>query len=80
MTCKKWCIAQFYDGRKYWQKLYFEGMVGKYLANLNLNKRIYAYIINIAVKVHEKVKCLIEAIGLKRCSTKLLHVYNRMCI
>ena len=25
---------------KYWQKVYLEGMVGKYLANLNLNKTI----------------------------------------
>ena len=29
---------------KYWQKVYLEGMVGKYLRNLNLNKTIYVLI------------------------------------
>ena len=29
---------------KYWQKLYLERMVGKYLVNLRLNKTIYTYI------------------------------------
>ena len=30
---------------KYWQKVYLERVVGKYLANLHLNKTICAYII-----------------------------------
>ena len=33
-------------------------MVGKYLANLNLNKTIYASMINIALEVPEKLQCL----------------------
>ena len=28
---------------KYWQKVYYERIVGKYLANLHLNKIICAY-------------------------------------
>ena len=54
---------------KYWQKVYLEGMVGKYLANLNLNKIICIYIINIDLKVPKNF--VREAIGSKRCSTKL---------
>ena len=33
-------------------------MVGKYLAYLNLNKIISAYIINIALEMPEKIQCL----------------------
>ena len=31
---------------KYWQIVYFEGLVGKYLANPDLNKTICTYVIN----------------------------------
>ena len=41
---------------QYWQKVYFERMVGKYLAKFNLNKTIQAYIINIALEVLEKMQ------------------------
>ena len=30
-------------GKKYWQKVYLERVVGKYLANLHLNKTIRLY-------------------------------------
>ena len=35
-------------GGKYWQRVHLEGMMRKYLANLNLNKTTYIYVINIA--------------------------------
>ena len=34
--------------------VYLEGMAGKYLVNLNLNKTICTYIINIALEASEK--------------------------
>ena len=35
---------------KCWQKVHFEGTVGKYFANLNLNRIIYVYIINVVLE------------------------------
>ena len=58
-------------------KVYLEGLVGKYLVNVNQNKTTSAYITNIALKVPKT--SMLEAIGSKRYSTKLLHVYNRVC-
>ena len=40
------------------RKVYFEGMVGKYLTNLNRNKTACAYIINNTLEVFEKIQCL----------------------
>ena len=40
-------------GEKYWQKVYLEGMVGKYLANLNLNKMLRTHKIKITLKAPE---------------------------
>ena len=36
-------------------KVNLEGMVGKYLANLNQNKTMCAYILNVAFEAPEKV-------------------------
>ena len=51
-------------------------MVGKYLANLQLNKTICAYIINNYCSKAPK-NSVLEVFGLKRYFTKLLHVCNR---
>ena len=46
-------------GGKYWQKVYLElGMLGKYLVNLNHNKTICTYIINIVLEAPENIRCL----------------------
>ena len=51
-------------------------MVGKYLANLHLNKTICAYIINnYCSKVPNN--SVLEAFGSKKYFTQLLHVCNR---
>ena len=52
-------------------------MAGKYLANLHLNKTICTYIINYCFEAPKN--SVLEAFGLKRYFTKLLHVYNRVC-
>ena len=39
-------------------KVYLEGMVEKYLVNLNQNTTIYAYIINISIEVPDKIQWL----------------------
>ena len=51
-------------------------MVGKYLVNLHLNKTICTYIINNYCSKVPK-NSVLEAFGLKRYFTKLLHVCNR---
>ena len=61
---------------KHWQQLYLEGMVGNYLANLNLNKTICAYIITVGLKASKHL--VLEAICLNRCLT-LLHKCNQVC-
>ena len=50
-------------------------MVGKYLANLHLNKTICAYIINYCSKAPNN--SVLEVLGSKKYFTKLLHVCNR---
>ena len=51
-------------------------MVGKYLANLNLNKTVCAYIFNNhCSKVPDN--SVLEVLGSKKYFTKLLHVCNR---
>ena len=45
-------------GGKYWLKVYLEGMLGKYLVNLNHNKTICTYIINIVLEAPENIRCL----------------------
>ena len=57
ILCFKYCIVQLQGRGKYQWKVYFEGMVGKHLVNLNLNKTICTYIINIAVEAREKIQC-----------------------
>ena len=45
----KYCaysIAQLWGREKYWRTVFLERMVGKYLANIHLNKTICTYIIN----------------------------------
>ena len=49
-------------------------MVGKYLANLHLNKTICAYIINNHSEMPEN--SVLEVFGSKKYFTKLLHVCN----
>ena len=56
-------------------EIYFEGMVKKYSVNLYLNKTICTYIIIILLLKHLK-NSVLEAIGSKRYSTKLLHECN----
>ena len=51
-------------------------MVGKYLANLHLNKTICAYIINNYCSEAPK-NSVLEVFGSKRYFTKLLHMCNR---
>ena len=51
-------------------------MVGKSLVNLHLNKTICAYVINNYCSETPKISVL-EAFGLKRYFTKLLHVCNQ---
>ena len=47
------------------------------MANLNLNETICAHIASITLEFPEK--SMLEAIILKRCSTKLLLVCNPVC-
>ena len=54
--------------RKYWRKVYCEAMVGKCLANLDLNKTICAYTIILLFK-RLKELCKIKH------STTLSHVF-----
>ena len=72
-----YCIAQLQGGGKYWRKVYLERMVGKYFANLHLNKnnmRLYNYYCSKAPK-----NSVLEAFSSKSYFTKLLHVCNQMC-
>ena len=64
----KYHMAQLYGEGKYWQKVYLERVVRKYLANLHLNKTICTY------------SSVLEAISLKKYFTKLLHVCNQVCV
>ena len=54
-------------------------MMGKYLANLNLNKTTCTYITILYVGLEAPKSLELEAISLKMYSTKLLRVYNRVC-
>ena len=48
----------------------------KYLANLNLNKTTFTYIIYVGFEVPKGLE--LEVISSKRCLTKLLRVYNHV--
>ena len=63
-------------GENIGENVYLEGILGKYLANLHLNKTICAYIINNYCSGTPS-NSVLEALGSKSYFIKLLHMCNQ---